>query len=339
MIKERRNFYRLLSVQPDAPLVVIYASYHILLQKLRLCADQDFADAQTCSLNTALAVLQDPLKRGVYDHQLRKQYPIRKLSLGSFASGSVKSMRGKDSETISKNRRNYYRVLQIQPDASISLMIASHRALAQYPFQNLDLLDEALAVLANPAIRTRYDALLAGDTAPESKQLQPANHGAAVVPGTHARAATHLPIRSHATTVLRHCVFCHTPFAHPLTPYTSDQCLECCSPLPIEHNELCMQKHRTYERTDIAGSLEFYLYWPDTPHCGLLQDLSPKGMRFLAHTPLGTQDIIKIEAPHFKAVAEVAHIQPIKEKYLSVGVHFLAIKFAEKRGNFIVAHA
>lgn len=339
MIKERRNFYRLLSVQPDAPLTVIYACYHVLLQRLRLCGDQDFADAQAYSLNTALAVLQDPLKRGVYDYQLRQQYPIKKLSLGSFASGSVKSASGKNGKTVSKNRRNYYRVLQVQPDASIAIIIASYNALTQYPFQNLALLDEAFAILANPAIRTRYDALLAESACPESGQLQPANHDAAAAPETPTCAATHPRAQPHAATALRHCIFCYTPFAYQPPPYPNDQCLECHSPLPITHNEQSIQKHRAYERIGVTGSLKFYLYWPDTPRHGLLQDLSPKGMRFLTHIPLTAQDIIKIEAPHFKAVAEVAHIQPIKEKYLSIGVRFLVIKFAQQHSNFIVAHA
>ncbi len=341
MIKERRNYYRLLNVQPDAPLTVIYACHHALLQKLRLCDDQDFADTQASSLNTAWAVLQDPLKRSAYDYQLRQLYPIKKLSLGPFASGSVQSASRKNGETVSKNRRNYYRILQIQPDAPMSIVIASHAALTHYPFQNLALLDEAFAILANPAIRTRYDASLAGNAYPKPRQLQPANRYAVVA--VHAYTTAHPPIQSRATTALHHCVFCYTPFAHQLPPYPSDQCLECHSPLPDAHDEQPTQKHRAYERTGATGSLEFYLYWPDTPRRGLLQDLSPKGMRFLTHIPLAALDVIKIEALHFHAVAEVAHIQPTKEKHpekqLSIGVRFLAIKFAQKHSNFIVAHA
>ena len=76
IMKERRNLYRTLYAQPDAPLAVIKANHRILMQKLKLHPDQGFADLQASLLNTAYTVLQDPLKRADYDRQLQKRHPI-----------------------------------------------------------------------------------------------------------------------------------------------------------------------------------------------------------------------------------------------------------------------
>lgn len=343
MINERRNFYRLLSVQPDASLSVITGSYRVLMRQLHRCADQDYANAQAHLLNTALIVLQDPLKRSIYDRRLRKQYPIRKLSLGSFASRRVTRLHGQEGKIVCGNRRNYYRILQIQPDASTAVIIASYAVLTGYPLQNQDLLNEAFTVLANPAIRIRYDSFLSGSANPQPEQSRSAPHYGALVPGININTRNHPCTRPETTTFLRHCVFCHTPFVHQLALYPDVLCLECRSPLPIritmDQTGLCMQKHRACERASATGSLAFYLRWPDRPCHGVLQDLSPKGMSFLTRSPLGVSDIIKIETPHFSAVAQVAHIQAAKEDSVLVGACFLTVKFAQERGNFLVAQA
>lgn len=348
MINERRNFYRLLNVQPDATLSVITGSYRVLMRKLHRYADQNFADAQAHLLNTALIVLQDPLKRSIYDRQLRRQYSIRKLSLGSFASRSVAPRpvtppHGQEDELVPGNRRNYYRILQIQPDAAIEVIIASHTVLTGYPLQNPDLLNEAFAALANPAGRIRYDSFLAGCVNPQPERPQSAHQYGALIPATNITTRKNRCTQPETATTLRHCVFCHMPFVYELALYPDALCLECRSPLPItitmSQTEPPMQKHRACERASTAGSLAFYLRWPDTPRHGVLQNLSPKGMGFLTRSPLDVNGIIKIETPHFNAVAEIARIQAAKEGYISAGARFLTVKFTQERGNFIVAYA
>jgi hypothetical protein len=343
MINERRNFYRLLNVQPDATLSVITSCHRVLMQKLHRCVDQDYANTRAHILNTALIVLQDPLKRSTYDRRLRKQYSIRKLSLGSFASKPATHALGQEGKIASGNRRNYYRILQIQPDAPTAAIIASYTALADYPLQNQDLLSEAFAVLANPAIRLRYDDFLAGRIHPRPEQSPSASQYGALIRRINVSTSKHPCTQSETTAALYHCVFCHTPFVYKLTLYPSASCLECGSPLPIatiiDQSGLCSQNHRACERTSAAGALAFYLCWPDTPRHGVLQDLSPKGMGFLTRSPLGVGNVIKIETPHFSAIAEVMRIQQAKDDYVSAGARFLTVKFTQERGNFLVAQA
>ena len=74
-MRNRRNYYRMLHVQPDAPLDVIKASYRALMMKMRLHPDLG-GDHETAALiNAAFAVLSDPMGRQQYDQSLRERDP------------------------------------------------------------------------------------------------------------------------------------------------------------------------------------------------------------------------------------------------------------------------
>ncbi|SER06815.1 hypothetical protein SAMN05421690_100749 [Nitrosomonas sp. Nm51] len=330
-MKERRNYYRSLYAQPDAPLTVIQVNYHMLMLKLRVRQDHDYVELQADFLKTAMAVLNDPLKRAVYDRQLQRRYPMKMLSLGSFASGIVDSMT--DSAMTQTNRRNYYRVLQIQPDAPAEIITGSYQALLHYPYQNVDLLKEAHAVLANPAARLRYDAYLAGKWRYSEKTLMPVNK---MKHGGHPDGIGHsVPSAADdSKKALSFCMFCHTAYAKQTGPYQQHACLECGSPLPVTAEASFEQKHRTNIRINMHGKFEYYLFWPDMPSKGIIQDLSPRGTRFFAETPLNLHDVIKIDAPNFRAVAEVIHQRRI-QPFVSVGACFLTVKFEQERGSFL----
>ncbi|GJL74165.1 PilZ domain-containing protein [Nitrosomonas sp.] len=336
-MEERRNLYRTLYAQPDAPLTVIKVNHRVLMQKLKLHPDQSLADLQASLLNTAYAVLQDPLKRAVYDRRLQKRYSIRKLSLGPFAAGTVKSFPGRSGKVARKNRRNYYRILQVQPDAPVAVIIASYHALTKYPYQDLDLLDDAYSVIVNPVVRSRYDALLAGNLLSPPKNLLPVNeHANDFKPVVSDEVALYSGL--NAATTQHYCIFCHTPYTEQLSLYQNDICLECASPLPVAINEPVEQTHRALMRISVQGEFKFYLFWPDVSYDGIFQDLSPIGMRFLTDALLDVYDVLKIDAPNFQAVVEVVHKQS-EEAHTSVGVRFLTIKFEQERGNFLTVSA
>lgn len=332
-INDRRNFYRLLYAQPDASLTVIKANHRILIQKLKIHPDRNFSDVQMDILNTAYTLLKDPIQRAAYDRKLQKRYSINVLSLGSFASGKAKNFTECKEKPI--NRRNYYRVLQIQPDAPEEIVVASYHALKQYLHQDSNLLHEAYTVLVNPAARMRYDVYLADSLKFAETKLVPMGN-AQDRSGINVTNQAIMPIDGAPST--SHCIFCHAAYTKQLSPYPDNKCQVCGSPLQIAIDEQNNQQSRSNIRISKQNEIEFYLFWPDTSYKGILQDLSPRGARFLSKVPLAACDIMKIDASNFRAVAEVAHLQT-EQSHVSVGVRFLTIEFEQERGNFLAVSA
>lgn len=99
MATEKRNLYRILHVQPEAPLEVIKASYRALMTTLGAHPDRGGSHDQAAALNTAYAVLSDPQRRAEYDRSLRR--PLRQ-ALGR--SVAVAPPSPPDPTTWLKNR-------------------------------------------------------------------------------------------------------------------------------------------------------------------------------------------------------------------------------------------
>lgn len=66
----RRNYYRILHVQRDAPTEVIKSSYRTLMQRLKMHPDLGGNPGDAALINEAYGVLSDPAKRAAYDREL-----------------------------------------------------------------------------------------------------------------------------------------------------------------------------------------------------------------------------------------------------------------------------
>jgi hypothetical protein len=76
MTTERRNLYRILQVQPEAPDEVLKASYRALIGGARgQHPDRGGDAARAAAINHAYAVLGDPARRAAYDRSLRQAQP------------------------------------------------------------------------------------------------------------------------------------------------------------------------------------------------------------------------------------------------------------------------
>lgn len=96
-MKNRRNYYRILHVQADAPPAIIRTSYRTLMQKLKLHPDLGGDDWNASLLNEAYAVLSNTQKRAAYDRQ---------HSTGKMASGP--QTRKRTTETPQKGRSQFW---------------------------------------------------------------------------------------------------------------------------------------------------------------------------------------------------------------------------------------
>ncbi|MBQ0932001.1 DnaJ domain-containing protein [Ideonella alba] len=72
MSRERRNLYRILHVQPEAPPEVIKAAWRALMSTLRAHPDLGGDTETAARLNAAYEVLSDPARRAAYDRSLRR---------------------------------------------------------------------------------------------------------------------------------------------------------------------------------------------------------------------------------------------------------------------------
>ncbi len=84
----RRNYYRILQVQPDAPLEIIRASYRALMRTLKQHPDLGGDNWNASIINESYETLSDFRKRAIYDRKFLKE----KL----FRNSPVEGMRNAD---------------------------------------------------------------------------------------------------------------------------------------------------------------------------------------------------------------------------------------------------
>lgn len=335
---ERRNYYRILQIQPDASMAVIRENYRVLMQKLKMCPGLGSADWNEDLLDAAYDTLRDPLRRAAYDRELLQRYHIKALSQGAFGSNTnFEANQQKSERSANLNQRNYYRILQVQSDASIAAIAASYQALKKSSPQDAALLDEAYQTLSDPGARKQYDMLFAASNVSDTAE-KPTQVSTDLVERVDVASSFQSIVESYQAAITHYCSFCKTPYMPHTHVYQSENCLECASPLFVLQPENLALPRRTMMRTAISGKFMFYLFWPGIAYQGLFQDLSPTGIRFLTERPVDVHDIIKIDAPNLQAVAEVMH-QRSEGGEISVGIRFIAVKFDQQRGNFITVHA
>lgn len=346
-MQNRRNFYRVLQVQPDAPIEIIRNNYRTLLQKLRLHPDLGGDHSHASLVNQAWHTLRDPIRRHAYDKQLLQDYHIQTISQG-YLAGNPFAREHRTEHTLTKNtnQRNYYRILNIQTDASTAIIDASYRLQIKKPHVDIALLKEAYAVLSDPQKRKAYDKFLKKYThiialkkkmEVEKKPSTDQNSVAKPFPpmqnlSTSLRKSIYQPIISH------YCNFCKTPHAVNSMKYYLEICLECGSPLFNAPDEDGQQLQRKLSRIDRDGELTIYNEWPGKAYCGILTNLSPGGLGFTTTQSLQPNQVIKVDNEHFKCIAKVMHCQDNGSEH-SIGSCFITVLFTCQKGTFISTQA
>lgn len=248
-----------------------------------------------------------------------------------------------------KNRRNYYRILHVQPEAPLEIIKASYRSLmtklGAHPDRGGDhdtavLINQAYAVLCDPDSRRRYDAELAA-------ARRPAYPPAASARRTSAPATRPAPVRSPGragygnASGLLYCAFCAagTPVTALLDEAT--RCASCASPLvragaarvrpPAE-----ARGRRSAPRIAKHGTV---LVFPEWPHPGVraeLRDLSLAGLSLYADFAPRAQQVLKLESPLLVGVMRVSSVRRTGGRHCIHGP-LLAAEFATQSGSFVSA--
>ena len=317
-----RSFYQILQIQPDASSEVVRHNYLILLQKLRIHPDLGGNNLEATLINLAYETLRDPKKRAEYDQFLLKKNGLLILSRthSTRPPRFPKKTQGSFELSCKQNKRNYYRILQVHPDAHETVIRERYKSLLEKSGVPDDLLHEAYSVLSSAEKRNEYDRLLNCHT-----------HAVAV---NKMKAATDSLKKD-----LQYCSFCKTAhFYDPVNNLNKSLCSECDSPLFSSGLEMLKKSGRSIERIKRSEKLFFLISWPGQKFSGSLFDISPRGLRFSAQFKLDIGQIIKIEGENFKAVAEVIHRRD-QGNISSNGVCFHTILFNNAKGNFVLTSA
>ncbi len=246
-----------------------------------------------------------------------------------------------------KNRRNYYRILHVQPDAPLEIIKSSYRTLLLRLKKHPDLggnhresalLNEAKDVLFDPRKRAKYDQNLNKISASRRQ-----SNGPTLCERIHL-SAIHRVSRVFSRKGFSHtCQFCrHSKhYSAPLSPDT--RCSRCNSPLyptwKIKSSEIAK---RAFQRIAQNFAITFCTEWP-SPHAyhGQTSQLSPTGMQFISEKHLESGAVIKISSPHIEAVARVVYCcdnftqaNPLQKSNIT-GVEFLAFISQMAPGTFV----
>jgi len=234
-----------------------------------------------------------------------------------------------------ENRRNYYRVLHVQPDAPVEIIRTSYRTLMQrlrmHPdlggdHWNAALINEAYAVLCDPATRAAYD------------RAHHRTFGSMREDGPR-------PTGDRESRLLRGVATCACPFcatvhaAHDATNPGSS-CASCGSPLyPAVHLQSRDASRRALERVPRQIAVSYCLTWPaDRSFDGLTDDLSISGMRFTSRLELAPQERIRLDCSFCSAVAVVRNSRPAgggRPTEWQSGVEFLTLRIKHSRGSLV----
>jgi curved DNA-binding protein CbpA len=247
------------------------------------------------------------------------------------------------------NRRNFYRILHVQPEAPLEIIKASYRSLMTklrgHPdlggdHESAVLINQAYAVLSDPQRRRQYDEMI---HSPKSQGRT--THEAPVNttgPTSHRRTgAYYRPTwndgRPDSYTAQQRCLFCGAVIAP--TKQANKYCAHCASPLasakPIPNDRLGeLFGRRASPRIAKAGALVIYPSWPHAGYPARLRDLSPSGISMLTEYGVRTGQILKFNSDNLKGIARVVSVRANGANF-SVHAAFLTAEFVSKAGVFV----
>jgi hypothetical protein len=243
-----------------------------------------------------------------------------------------------------KNRRNYYRILHVQPDAPAEVIRTSYRTmmhrLKMHPdlggdHWNATVINEAFEVLSDPAKRAAYDKTLKA-----FGNRQPSGDAATPTPTAENKSPkdqTQAPQAEQKKSRLDACPFCATRYEARIADSADSVCFQCQSPLsPVSKHEGSTATRRALARlprhmlvtVEVAGR-------PGVTFEMTTEDLSIHGLRVTTSFELLRGQKLKIKCPFGTAVGVVTHVVAETGKrsgQWDAGVQFLTLQVTENRG-------
>ena len=211
------------------------------------------------------------------------------------------------------NGPDYYRILQIQPDAPAPLIHSSYRTLVRRALSDspgsdeVARLDAAYAVLSDPQRRAAYDAQRAGESRAEG-----------------GAAAT--------------CLFCGAPHGIDRLLARDDECPHCASPLyPAERHRLEYSGQRILGRIQLRHPISIWTQFQrNTPIAGEMRNLSLNGIGLTSSVLFELNQIVRVDCTELRAIGRIAHAEPATTgpHPFSAGLEFMTLLLRDSGGLF-----
>ncbi len=227
-----------------------------------------------------------------------------------------------------KNRRNYYRILFVQPDAPAEVIKASYRTLMgplkRHPdlggdHQTAALINEAYQVLGDPVRREAY-----------ARTYRPAWSRTAKESAAGAMPAWD----ACAWLEKRCCPFCRVKLPRSLKTH----CERCACPLAQPMRQLAggreLLGRRTAPRVAKSDPAILYPDWQAHPIAIRMRDLSFNGLGFYSGIPLSVGQPVRIAAALLDGVAVVVSARRREREWL-ISAQLLTIHYTQTAGVFV----
>ena len=243
------------------------------------------------------------------------------------------------------NRRNYYRILHVKPEAPPVIITASYRTLMSKLRHHPDLggeheaaalINEAYAVLSDQGTRRQYDRGLR-----QSKRPQPAPSKA--IPGpanprpvTESTSAFAPPPAAVLRPWPESCQFCRA--ALPPMIQSETRCRRCESPLAPPPARFAgsdeLSGRRALPRVSKTDAVTIYQGWQMPAYRARLRDLSLTGISVITGAALKVGQVIRIVGPSFDVLVAVISCRESGET-CAVHGRLLTAVFTEHTGVFV----
>lgn len=228
------------------------------------------------------------------------------------------------------NRRNYYRILHVQPEAPHEIVTATYRAIMSklrlHPDLGGDheaavLVNQAYAVLSDRAARNQYDRSLRQERA----RAHP-----------HSRGAVAAGAPRTYRTLKPGCTFCEAEL--PATIHADTRCRRCESPLvpppprPAKQHDLFGR--RSVPRVSKSDAVCVYPGWQKQACSARLRDLSTAGISVITDVTMQADQVIRISGSLFDVLASVISCRPSGHHFV-IHARLLSAIFAKRTGVFV----
>jgi len=227
---------------------------------------------------------------------------------------------------MASNRRNYYRLLHVQPDAPAEVIRASYRALMalHHPDMGGDHataahINEAYGLLSDPTRRTAYDAQRAA-RASRQQFVDRRESGADAEPRRAAR-----PV----------CPLCRLGVPATIRPET--RCLRCRAPLAVVSRPADQNgplERRGMPRVSKSTWALLHTNWPSEVVDVRMRDLSLDGISVYSGVALPLKRVVRVVGAEFDVVAEVVSCRRVGKVFTLHG-RLITAYFTTTAGGFV----